>query len=130
MAAKLEYLTASDLEKIRGDKVAVVDVRDEERQSGGHIAGSLHYASEKFENHVVDLLHDVQGKEAVVFHCAKSQVRGPTCAKSFADHLNRAHAAGTAPSLPRILVLENGFNGWAAAGKKVCNCKDNPCKCK
>lgn len=48
--------------------------RDEERQSGGHIAGSLHYASEKFENHVVDLLHDVQGKEAVVFHCAKSQV--------------------------------------------------------
>lgn len=50
--------------------------RDEERQYDGHIAGSLYYPSETFEEKIPDLLKDLRSKNTVVFHCAKSQVSG------------------------------------------------------
>jgi Cdc25 family phosphatase len=48
--------------------------RDDERSYDGHIAGSLHYASDIFSDKISDLIQEVKGKDTLVFHCALSQV--------------------------------------------------------
>lgn len=48
--------------------------RDDERSYDGHIAGSLHYASDTFSDKIANLIQEVKGKDTLVFHCALSQV--------------------------------------------------------
>jgi len=48
--------------------------RDEERGFDGHIAGSMHYSSDGFEDKLPKLVEEVKDKETVVFHCSFSQV--------------------------------------------------------
>ncbi|XP_020594346.1 arsenate reductase 2.2-like [Phalaenopsis equestris] len=75
MALRFSYITPSQLISLRRSaKVAIVDVRDEERSYDAHIAGSHHYASDSFQERLPYLLGAVQGNDAVVFHCALSQV--------------------------------------------------------
>lgn len=50
--------------------------RDDERSYDGHIAGSLHYASDTFSDKISNLVQEVKGKDTLVFHCALSQVGG------------------------------------------------------
>ncbi|XP_020588831.1 arsenate reductase 2.2-like [Phalaenopsis equestris] len=117
MALRFSYITPSQLISLRRSaKVAIVDVRDEERSYDAHIAGSemLPY-----------LLGAVQGNDAVVFHCALSQVRGPACARIFADYLSKVNENG---GIKEVMVLEKGFNGWKASGRPICSCTDIPCK--
>lgn len=54
----------------------MVGCRDDERSYDGHIAGSLHYASDTFSDKISNLVQEVKGKDTVVFHCALSQVGG------------------------------------------------------
>ncbi|RRT72616.1 hypothetical protein B296_00017701 [Ensete ventricosum] len=75
MARSLAYITPSQLFAIaRNPRVAIVDVRDEERSYDAHIGGSLHYASDTFGERMPDLLQAVKGKDTLVFHCALSKV--------------------------------------------------------
>lgn len=53
-----------------------MDLRDDERSYDGHIAGSLHYASDTFPDRISHLAQQVKGKDTLVFHCALSQVCG------------------------------------------------------
>ncbi|KAK9291098.1 hypothetical protein L1049_009285 [Liquidambar formosana] len=126
MARSISYMTGSQLLSLkRRPNIAIVDVRDDERGYDGHIAGSLHYASGTFTDKIPDLVQEVQGKDTLVFHCALSQVRGPTCARRVVDYLaEKKEDAG----IKNILVLERGFNGWEASGRPVCRCTDIPCK--
>ncbi|KAL9235986.1 hypothetical protein vseg_010702 [Gypsophila vaccaria] len=127
MARSISYISASQLLslKTRRPNFAIIDVRDDERGYDGHIAGSLHFASDTFLDKLPNLVHQVQGKDTLVFHCALSQVRGPKCARRLSEYLaETTQDAG----IKDILVLERGFNGWEAAGKAVCRCRDNPCK--
>ncbi|XWS43548.1 hypothetical protein CRYUN_Cryun16bG0113500 [Craigia yunnanensis] len=126
MAQTISYITGSQLLPLkRFPNIAVIDVRDDERSYDGHIAGSLHYASDTFTDKISNLIQDVKGKDTLVFHCALSQVRGPTCARRLANYLeDMKEDAG----IKNILVLERGFNGWEASGKPVCRCTDFPCK--
>ncbi|KAH9572317.1 hypothetical protein CY35_02G142000 [Sphagnum magellanicum] len=126
-SSSISFVSGDDLEVLQGPKVAVIDVRDEERDLDGHIAGSMHFASESFEEKLPELLQEINGKEAVVFHCAKSQVRGPTCARILCDHLNTAVSEGKMDKVPKVVVLERGFNGWAMAGRPVCSCAGTAC---
>ncbi|WRX25724.1 Rhodanese-like domain - like 6 [Theobroma cacao] len=103
----------------------IINLRDDERSYDGHIAGSLHYASDTFTNKISNLIQDVKGKDTLVFHCALSQVRGPTCARRFANYLEEMKED---VGIKNILVLERGFNGWEASGRPVCRCTDVPCK--
>ena len=48
--------------------------RDEERAFDGHIAGSMHFSSDSFEDKLPKLVEEVKNKETVVFHCSFSQV--------------------------------------------------------
>ncbi|URD80170.1 RHOD [Musa troglodytarum] len=145
MARSLTYITPSQLIAIaRNPRVAIVDVRDEERSYDAHIAGSLHYASETFGERMPDLLHAVKGKDTLVFHCALSKVvssarhlcplsrlfgcwkpvRGPSCAHMFLDYLSEVKEDA---GINKVMVLERGFNGWHASGRPVCHCTDAPC---
>ncbi|KAG0452918.1 hypothetical protein HPP92_025582 [Vanilla planifolia] len=152
MALRISYITPSELISMRRvSKVAIVDVRDEERSYDAHIAGSHHYASGNFSGECLILWEALKGKTqpfsiahsarflSLVFgpHYAILQpdnsnasmlalaVRGPTCAQMFVDYLSKkSEDAG----IREVVILERGFNGWKASGREVCSCMDNPCK--
>ncbi|KAL7092123.1 hypothetical protein ACP275_12G146000 [Erythranthe tilingii] len=121
----ITYITGSQLLSLKSrPNIAIVDVRDDERSSDGHIAGSLHVASDNFLDKLPSLVEATKGKDTLVFHCALSQVRGPKCARRFADYLADADIGG----VKNIMVLERGYNGWESSGRPVCRCKEVPCK--
>ncbi|XP_065853415.1 dual specificity phosphatase Cdc25 [Euphorbia lathyris] len=126
MSGSISYITGSELLTLkRRPNLAVVDVRDDERSYDGHIAGSLHFASDSFADRISNLIQQVKGKDTLVFHCALSQVRGPTCARRLANYLEQMKED---TGIKNIMVLERGFNGWEASGRPVCRCTDIPCK--
>ncbi|XP_075638812.1 dual specificity phosphatase Cdc25 [Castanea sativa] len=126
MARSISYLTGSQLLSIkRRPNIAIIDVRDDERSYDGHIAGSLHFASDTFSDKISNLVQQVKGKDTLVFHCALSQVRGPTCARRLVNYLEEMKED---TGIKNIMVLERGFNGWEASGRPVCRCTDVPCK--
>ncbi|KAH8505706.1 hypothetical protein H0E87_012788 [Populus deltoides] len=126
MSRGISYITGSQLLPLRRlPNIAIIDVRDDERSYDGHIAGSLHYASDTFTDRISNLIQEVKGKDTLVFHCALSQVRGPTCARRLANYLEEVKEDG---GIKNIMVLERGFNGWEAAGRPVCRCTGTPCK--
>ncbi|XP_076897790.1 dual specificity phosphatase Cdc25-like [Bidens hawaiensis] len=128
MAKSISYITGSELLSLKErPTVAIVDVRDDERSYDGHIAGSLHFASDSFQDRIPNLVQTAKakGKDTLVFHCALSQVRGPKCARRFADFL--AEGKDDA-GIKSIMVLERGYNGWEASGKPVCRCSGPTCK--
>nr|AFK34522.1 unknown [Lotus japonicus] len=126
MARTISFITGPQLLSLkRLPTIAVVDVRDDERSYDGHISGSLHYASDTFSQDIPKLLHEVKGKETLVFHCALSQVRGPSCARRLANYLEESKED---VGIKNIMVLECGFNGWEASGRPVCRCANAPCK--
>ncbi|XP_021774541.1 dual specificity phosphatase Cdc25-like [Chenopodium quinoa] len=126
MARSISYITGSQLFTLKQrPNIAIVDVRDDERIYDGHIAGSLHFASDTFLDKIPNLVQQVQGKDTLIFHCALSQVRGPKCARRLSEYLAEATLDA---GIKNVMVLERGFNGWEAAGRPVCRCTDNPCK--
>ncbi|GFS45798.1 rhodanese/cell cycle control phosphatase superfamily protein [Actinidia rufa] len=126
MARSVSYMTGSQLLSLkRRPNIAVVDVRDDERSYDGHIAGSLHYASDTFYEKIPNLIQAVRGKDTLVFHCALSQVRGPRCAGRLAAYLAELKED---MGIKNIMVLERRFNGWEASGRPVCRCTEIPCK--
>ncbi|XP_047151485.1 dual specificity phosphatase Cdc25 [Vigna umbellata] len=126
MARSISYITGTQLLSLRRHQsIAIVDVRDDERGYDGHISGSLHYASDTFSDNISNLVQAVKGKDTVVFHCALSQVRGPTCARRLVNYLEENKED---TGIKNIMVLERGFNGWEASGRPVCRCTNIPCK--
>ncbi|KAH7663042.1 Cdc25 family phosphatase protein [Dioscorea alata] len=126
MARSLSYISSSQLISIaRNPRIAIIDVRDEERNYDAHIAGSHHYASDTFSDRIPNLIDAVKGKDTLVFHCALSQIRGPTCARTFLNYLSETKEGS---EIKNVMVLERGFNGWEASGRPVCRCSDIPCK--
>ncbi|KAH6798821.1 Rhodanese/Cell cycle control phosphatase superfamily protein [Perilla frutescens var. frutescens] len=125
MARSITYITGNQLlPLIRRPNIAIVDVRDDERSYDGHIAGSLHFASDTFLDKLPNLVEATNAKDTLIFHCALSQVRGPKCARRFAEYLADAKDLG----VKNIMVLERGYNGWEASGRPVCRCTNIPCK--
>ncbi|KAF3778713.1 Dual specificity phosphatase [Nymphaea thermarum] len=126
MARALSYISPAQLLAIQHlPKVAVIDVRDEERKYDGHIAGSLHVASGSFSENLPSLLAQVKAKDTVVFHCALSQVRGPSCARKFARYLENVNDD---INIKEIMILEGGFNRWSDRRRPVCRCSEVLCK--
>ncbi|KAL5540797.1 hypothetical protein UlMin_042410 [Ulmus minor] len=126
MARSISYITGSQLLSLKHrPNIAIVDVRDDERSYDGHIAGSLHYASDTFSDKIPNLVQQVKGKDTLVFHCALSQVRGPSCARRLVNYLEELKEE---TGIKSVLVLERGFNGWESSGRPVCRCNSVPCK--
>ncbi|EPS72356.1 hypothetical protein M569_02402, partial [Genlisea aurea] len=121
----IAYITGSQLLSLkRRPNIAIIDVRDDERSYDGHIPGSLHFSSDTFLDKLPNLVEATKEKDTLVFHCALSQVRGPKCARAYAEYI--AETGGVEEK--SVVILEHGFNGWGASGKPVCTCRDVPCK--
>lgn len=73
-------------------KVAVVDVRDSDH-IGGHIMGSIHAPAPTLDYRLPELVRELKDKDKVVFHCALSQVRGPSAALRYIRERERLFPA-------------------------------------
>ncbi|CAK7225754.1 Cdc25 phosphatase Ibp1 [Sporothrix curviconia] len=118
----LQRMSAAQLaDRIRAgaNSLAIIDVRDDD-YIGGHIMGSLHFASGSLDATLPTLLRKLQDAETVVFHCALSQQRGPSTAlrylREVAAQETKAGGGGIVPSKPQtVYVLDRGFVGWQEA---------------
>jgi len=81
----------------------IIDVRDDDF-SGGNLVGALNYTSVTFESKLDEVYNKCREKNCVIFHCAQSKVRGPTCARRFIEYINTN-------SLPHknVRVLSGGY---------------------
>ncbi|KAL1895483.1 Cdc25 phosphatase Ibp1 [Sporothrix stenoceras] len=107
--ATLHRMSAAQLaDRIRAGarSLAIVDVRDDDH-IGGHIKGSLHFASGTLDVMMPTLIRRLEDVETVVFHCALSQQRGPGAALRY---LREKKPEGTKPQT--VYILDRGFVGW------------------
>ncbi|KAK3323781.1 phosphoprotein phosphatase-like protein [Cercophora scortea] len=114
--------------------IAIIDVRDDD-YIGGHIKGAQNVPSRTLEAMYPTLVRQLQDKETVVFHCALSQVRGPSAALRYIRERDRILAAqakrakkaassnaetasgedekSSPPTMEqKVYVLDRGFVGW------------------
>jgi rhodanese-related sulfurtransferase len=83
-----ESAKSSPLAGIKPVDLAIVDVRDSD-YIGGHIRSCIHVPSANLEWKLPELVRQLWDKEAVVFHCALSQQRGPSAAAKYARERER-----------------------------------------
>ena len=93
MTTSTSYIQPNELESLIKDeasrtKLVIVDVRDDDFK-GGNIKGAINIPMHNFEHDqsIDELIKKVSSAETVVFHCYKSQQRGPFCAKEFTHRL-------------------------------------------
>ena len=103
----------TNLSKMMNDNnVVIVDVRDED-YIGGHIKGSIRLSFGEFEQKVDELVKTLikeQKKDTIVFTCMYSEQRGPSCACTFTEALEKQDAKHV-----KVYVLSGGFHGWLKA---------------
>ena len=95
-------------------KFAVVDVRDSDFV-GGNIKGCYHYPAGNFHYTLPELYKRLIDNEIsdVVFHCALSQVRGPSSTLKFLRSMNElSEVDQKAMETKRVWVLRGGFTQW------------------
>jgi len=114
----IKYLTSDELAAIiKSDKVPlkdyiVVDVRDDD-YAGGNILKGQNWPSQSFSWRVHELIEKTKVVNAVVFHCAMSQIRGPKAARIYEEALQRSEAVNK----PEVYVLQGGFSQFQAKFK-------------
>ncbi|CAH2355229.1 CDC25-like phosphatase Ych1p [[Candida] railenensis] len=95
-------------------KFAVVDVRDSD-YVGGHIKGCFHYTAGNFHYTLPELYKKLIDNDIndVVFHCALSQVRGPSSTLKFLRSINElSESDQRVMEMKRVWVLKGGFTQW------------------
>lgn len=95
-------------------KFAVVDVRDSDF-IGGHIKGCYHYPAGNFHYTLPELYKRLIENEIndVVFHCALSQVRGPSSTLKFLRSISElSESDQEILGVKNIWVLRGGFTKW------------------
>lgn len=96
-------------------KFAVVDVRDSD-YVGGHIKGCYHYPAGNFIETLPDLRERLMkdNVQDVIFHCALSQVRGPSSTLKFLRSLNDVKDPSQIEYFSQlsVWVLQGGFTNW------------------
>jgi rhodanese-related sulfurtransferase len=93
----------------------VVDVRDEDFELKGHVRGAVHLPQENFVADAdVDALVETFAPafRELVFHCGRSNTRGPSCALRFMARLDAAQLPDGVDK-PRVRVLAGGFAAFA-----------------
>ena len=104
-----EDLSAFILQPIESrPAMAIIDVRDDDHV-GGHIYTSTHVPSSSLDYKLPELVRKLKSKEIVVFHCALSQVRGPTAARRYVRE--RARLLSVERDTSREVSSEEEKNG-------------------
>jgi len=98
--------------------VTIIDVRDSD-YIGGHIFGCQNIPVNTHEYRMPELVRTLADQEAVVFHCALSQQRGPSSALKYLRERERMGNTGQLGSSKdgeepkqKVYVLEGGFVKW------------------
>ena len=99
-----------DLNKL---SVAVIDVRDSDHV-GGHVRSSTWVPSDQLPAKLPELVRTLADKDMVVFHCALSQIRGPSAALKYARERQRLLGKEKGNQDQKVCVLEGGFTMWQA----------------
>ncbi|KAL7665000.1 Rhodanese domain-containing protein [[Candida] zeylanoides] len=91
-----------------GRRVRVFDVRDYDYDEGGHIRGAVNYEYRGFEARLPEIVaaEVPEDPPVYVFHCMRSQQRGPRCALRFIKY---AQQHGLKVS---VYVLRGGYMRW------------------
>ena len=118
---ELADLLSSEPSESSGSTIGIVDVRDEDF-AGGHIKGAINSPSEDLEDDdaLEELIDKLKDRKTVIFHCMKSQERGPTCARRFRNRLaillddEDSEAEDASVHVPTVLLLKGGFETFAA----------------
>ena len=98
-----------------GKRHVIIDVRDTDF-AGGHIRSAVNIPEDNFmDDDDVDALVDKYKEEdIIIFHCMKSQVRGPSCAKRLKARmevlLEHKHK-------PQVLILHGGYERFRSVSK-------------
>lgn len=92
--------------------IIVVDVRNDDR-AGGHIRNSVHIPAQQFKNSTSHYYHAWRDKDAIIFHCMVSQMRGPSCAMAMARTADQEQGQDGGEKGPKIQVLQGGFSAFA-----------------
>ncbi|KAK9455501.1 Rhodanese-like domain-containing protein [Dipodascopsis uninucleata] len=93
---------------------AVVDVRDDD-YIGGHIHSSHHYPSSNLACTLPSLYSALQSVDALVFHCALSQQRGPKAASMYMRYremIDPPRDSSAEFKKQQVYVLRGGFTEW------------------
>jgi rhodanese-related sulfurtransferase len=94
----VDYLDAEDVSNLVKNKLsvgsadfAIIDVRDDDEFREGHIAGAVSRPSGHWlnSNYVKRVIEENLDKKQIIIHCAKSQQRGPKCARTLAENLEK-----------------------------------------
>lgn len=88
------------VEKVRADKVQLVDVRESDEYAREHIAGAMSSPLSTWSDAGPTLI----GEKTIIFMCRSGMRTDANCAR-LADHVN-----GPA------FILEGGVDGWKKAG--------------
>lgn len=104
-----------------GQDYLIVDVRDHDF-AGGNIVNCRHIPSSEFNDVVSSLANELQGLKRVIFHCALSQQRGPSCALVYARERKKLFETNEGQAGPTIAdadgqevqVLRGGFTEFQA----------------
>ncbi|KAF7560955.1 hypothetical protein G7046_g3218 [Stylonectria norvegica] len=99
--------------------LAIVDVREDD-YIGGHIKGAINIPNHQLDVMMPTLVRRLKDKHTVIFHCALSQVRGPSAALKYLrerDGLLRVlgekvKGESEGPAGQKVYVLDQGFEGW------------------
>jgi rhodanese-related sulfurtransferase len=97
--------------------LAIIDVRDSDF-IGGHVKGCTNVPSNTLDYRVPELVRTLKDKKTVVFHCALSQVRGPSAALNYLRERQRqgleekTDGGAEKDDGQKVLVLAGGFTEW------------------
>jgi rhodanese-related sulfurtransferase len=126
--ARIDPEDVAELIKSRNSETAssfvIVDVRDDD-YVGGHITGAINISSGMWDlnagkaaQRLLTEHSSSSGPTTYIFHCMKSQVRGPTCARKFVNQIAFSGVPEGVPP-PVVKVLRGGFEGWYMRYKDV-----------
>lgn len=113
-----DELAAQIIKTPNDPSLAIIDVRDDDF-IGGHVKGCTNVPSSSLDYKMPELVRTLKDKKMVVFHCALSQVRGPSAALRYLRERqrqglesDRAKADGGEEEGQKVVILHGGFTEW------------------
>ncbi|KAI9594793.1 Rhodanese-like domain-containing protein [Syncephalis fuscata] len=143
----VEYIEGEDLASILRDPTltprvdyVVIDVRDDDFE-GGNIISAINVPSHRLMERLPELIKEYGHVPKIIFHCALSQVRGPTSAGIYHQAVLQA-ITNKSPSIAsshdsndndsiesiksqQVFVLRGGFALWQARYKDTTDLMEN-----
>ncbi|KAJ7124614.1 S-adenosyl-L-methionine-dependent methyltransferase [Mycena crocata] len=104
--SKISPVQLADLLKGNGS-VAVIDVRDVDEYSKGHVNRNWHFPAQTFYMQLSAFHAQLANMESVVFYCGETTERAPRCAEWYRDFLDAGQL-----SQPKVFILDGGFHRW------------------